>query len=121
MNRRPGKLADRIIELEKRRPSERGRFYLIWGKDEADCSSKLTEARAKGDISRGDRYDVKIWPHSSSVPPSRWTTLDQTSHEELATICDLNGRPEELRSSSILRQYSKADLNEFYADGLRRL
>jgi hypothetical protein len=119
MNRRPGKLADRLIELEKRRPSERGRFYLIWGKDKTECLSIMAEAKANGTIRCGDRYDTKIWPHSSSAPPSRWLALDQASDEELHTICELIGSPEEPgQPSSVLRQYSKAELSEFYAEGL---
>jgi hypothetical protein len=117
MNRRPGRLADRVAELEKRRPSG-GRFYMIWGKDEAECANKLTEAKTNGDLQHGDRYDSKIWPHDSPMPPSRWTTLDQTGHEELRTICSPVEREAERAPHSFADQYSDADLCEIFAGGL---
>src|SRR6516164_2935432 len=83
--RRAGNLASRLSDLEKRyRYSEGGRFYLIWGTDDADCQQKLQEAKAKGDVVLGDRYDARTCPDPKW--PSRWTTLDQISREELNVI-----------------------------------
>jgi hypothetical protein len=59
MNRRPDNLNGRIVKLEdlyRRRPRD-NRFFLIWGRDEADLARRLAKAKADGDLLPGDRFD----------------------------------------------------------------
>ena len=123
--RSPNNIAGRLGELEKRfRHSGGGRFYLIWGRDEADCADKLRAAKLNGDLHVGDRYDTKIWPHSIAPPEPRLTALHQVSDEELNTITLIHSMErqeshlEPLPSSSVTCQYSDAELSEIYAEGL---
>ncbi len=114
--RRSSNLAGRVGELEKEyRHSEGGRFYLIWGTDDADCKQKLEDAKARGDVALGDRYDARTCPDPKW--PSRWTNLDQISMEELNTIVG----PFEFSRSNRFKQFSDAELCEIYAEGLPRV
>src|SRR5262249_29880166 len=120
--RRSSNLAGRVSELEKRyRHSEGGRFYLIWGTNDADCQRKLEEAKARGDVMPGDRYDARTCPDPKW--PSRWTTLDLISREELEIMTEEADRmigPVGFSRSNSYTQFSDAELGVIYAEGLPR-
>jgi hypothetical protein len=116
--RRASNLASRVRDLEKRyRHSESGRFYLIWGTNDADCQRKLEEAKARGDVVPGDRYDA--WTCPDPKWSSRWANLGQISPEELDIMA---GSVEfEFDKPSRFNQFSDAELCEIYAEGLPRV
>jgi hypothetical protein len=77
MKTRSRNLAERVMELERRCPNEPSRFYMIWGKDDADCATKLKKAKTDGEIKRGDRFDMKVWTNPAPMPAPRWTSFPQ--------------------------------------------
>lgn len=123
MNRRPNNLAGRVSELEKRhRLLEGGRFYLIWGTDDAHCKQKLEEAKARGDVVPGDRYNAITCPDPKW--PSRWTNFDQISTEELEVMMEelkIMVGPVDFCRSNSFTQVSDAELDVIYAEGLPRV
>jgi hypothetical protein len=114
----PNNLKGRVVELERLRRPKGARFFMIWGRDEADLATKLTKAKADRDLLPGDRFDTKIWTCSSAPSPPRWTRLDEMSREELVILAD--GKDDHLHPS-IACQWSDAELSDLYADSLRCL
>jgi hypothetical protein len=119
MNRQPNSLKGRVVKLEsfcKQRPRD-SRFFMIWGKDEADIEGKLHAAKAGGDLNPGDRFNAKIWTGPGLPPAPRWTQLNEISDDELAVLAT-GGREEQHLHPSIASQWSDADLSESYANSL---
>src|ERR1700726_1335631 len=58
----------RVVKLERLRRPKGARFFMIWGRDEADLARKLAKAKAEGDLLPGDRFDTRIWTYSSALP-----------------------------------------------------
>ena len=48
---------------------------MIWGKDNADLASKLSNVKAEGDLQPGDKFDTKIWTYSSATPTAATARL----------------------------------------------
>ena len=63
MKPRSRNLVERVIELERRRPKQASRFYMIWGKDDADCATKLKTAKTNGEVKLADRFDTRFGPN----------------------------------------------------------
>jgi hypothetical protein len=116
MKTRPRNLAERVIELERRCPKKPSRFYMIWGKDDADCATKLKKAKADREIKRGDRFDMKVWTKPSSMPTPRWTSFpEMLEGEEFQIWYDAmpnRSQESEMDASSraLMLQYSTEDL-----------
>ena len=103
----------------KTRPKS-GRFFMIWGRDDADLASKLSNAKAEGALRLGDRFDTRIWTYSVlPPPPPRWISLDEMTCDELAMIAAGEDREARPLHSSTASQWSDAELSEIYANGLR--
>jgi hypothetical protein len=120
MNRRPDNLNGRIVKLEglyRRRPRD-NRFFLIWGRDEADLAQRLAKAKADGDLLPGDRFESRIWSHASAPPPPRRTALHEVNDEELRIIAGGGEGEVEHPDPSIACQWTDAELSEFYANSL---
>jgi hypothetical protein len=122
MSLRPDSLKGRIVKLERLcgRRSEGGRFFMIWGRDDADLERKLNEAKSGDDLSPGDRFDAKIWTSFDPPPLPRWTRLDEMGREELVLIVGGEDREDDHLHQSVACQWSDADLSDFYADSLPR-
>ena len=88
---------------------------MICGTDDADCQQKLEDAKARGVVVPGDRYDARTCPDPEW--PSRWTTLDQISRE----LNIIAGPVEFCRSNPLMLQFSDVELCEIYAEGLPRV
>ena len=61
MNRRPNSFIGRVIVLERLRRPKGGRFFMIWGKDDADLASKLSKAEAEGGHLPAERRARSTW------------------------------------------------------------
>jgi hypothetical protein len=48
---------------------------MIWGKDDADCATKLQTAKTNGEVKLADRFDMKIWTKPAPMPAPRWTSF----------------------------------------------
>src|SRR5271166_603866 len=121
MKRRSNNLIALVIELERLLRPKGGRFFMIWGIDNADLARKLSNARAEGDLQPGDKFDTKIWTYFSAPPPPRWISLDEMTDEELAIIAGGENREAQHIHPSIASQLSDGELSEVYADRLRCL
>jgi hypothetical protein len=118
MNRQPNSLKGRVVRLESlcaRRPRD-SRFFMVWGKDNADIERKLHAAEEGGELASGDRFDAKIWTGSGTPPLPRWTKLDEMSREELVIIAGGEDREDRRLHPSIACQWTDADLSDFYAN-----
>lgn len=121
MSRNLNSLAGRVVKLERlKRPTGSG-FFMIWGRDGTELANKLREARERGDLSLGDKFDTRIWILPTPPPSPRWTRLDEVSREELVIIAGGEDLERQYLHSSIACQWSDADLCDFYSDGLPRL
>jgi hypothetical protein len=124
MKPRPRNLADRVIELERQCPSKQGsRFFMIWGKNDADCTAKLKKANADGELKRGDRFDMKIWTKPAPIPGSRWTSFRQMMDDEDFLVwheatAARSEKPEIGPPSRDLLQYSTEELCELITASL---
>jgi hypothetical protein len=94
---------------------------MIWGRDDADLGRKLSDAKNGGDLRPGDRFDTKVWTHSSAPPSPRWTRLDEMGDDELAVITGGEDREDKNLPPSVSDQWSDAELSDFYADSLPRV
>jgi hypothetical protein len=123
MNRRPNNLNGRIVKLEAvcRRPPRDSRFFMIWGRDDADLGRKLSDAKNGGDLVPGDRFDTKVWTHSSEPPSPRWTRLDEMGDDELTVITGGEDREDKNLPPSVSDQWTDAELSDFYAGSLPRV
>ena len=67
-------MAGRVVKLERlKRPTGSG-FYMIWGADETDFACKVREAKDRGDLSPGDKFDAQNLDPSQS---STVTAMDE--------------------------------------------
>src|SRR5258707_468755 len=111
MNRRPNNLRSRVIELERFRPPKGGRFFMIWGRDDADVLRKLTSAKVDRDLQPGDSFDTKIWSYSSEPPPPRWISLAEMTYEELEIVAGGKNH-EDRRAHPSFVHWSNNELSE---------
>ena len=122
MKRRPNNLIDRVIALERLRRPKGGRFFMIWGRDDADLASKLNNAKAIGDVRVGDKFNAAIWTSPTQPPGARWVSLDEVSDEELVILLGSEAKTgNDHRSVNVARYLSDAELSSIYANGLSSL
>jgi hypothetical protein len=76
IGRAPRGLGNRIVKLEADRKHTGGSdLFMVWGKSAADLEIKIKKAKAAGELKSGDRYWLGIWPSSTEMPASRWTSV----------------------------------------------
>lgn len=62
----------RLRKLEaKHRPAE-GVFFLAWGRDDAEIERAVANAKAQGEVGRGDTVVRAVWTGHNGGPPARW-------------------------------------------------
>src|SRR5271169_2167498 len=110
MSRRLNNLIGRVIELERLRRPKGGRFFMIWGRDDADLASKLSNAKASGDARVGDKFNAAIWTSPAQPPDARWVSLDEVSHEELVILAGRQAKTESSDNGNLnFARYSDAE------------
>lgn len=118
MNRQVNSLSGRVGRLERLQRPEVSSFYLIWGRDEADLAIKLDDAKTRGILKRGDKFDARVWTRPDLPPAPRWTRANEMSVDELTIVVAREDRdPNAWRDSSVSR-LSSAELSDIYAQHL---
>ncbi len=93
----------RLRKLEaKRRPPE-AVFFLAWGRDEAEIERTVADAKAGGDIGRGDTVVRAVWTGHNGTPPSRWVKdRDLSRAEDKVLVATMERRVVERRGAEAL-------------------
>lgn len=118
MNRQVNSLTARVGKLERLQRPEVSSFYLIWGRNEADLAKKLDDAKTRGVIKRGDRFDARVWTRPDPPPAPRWTVANEMTVDELTIVVGREDRdPDGWRHPSV-SGLSSAQLSNIYAEHL---
>jgi len=118
MNRQANSLAGRVGKLERLQRPEVSSFYLIWGRDAADLANKLHDAKERGVVKRGDKFDARVWTRPDPPPAPRWTVANEMSVDELTIVVGREERdPDAWRHLSV-SGLSNAQLSNIYAEHL---
>jgi|HubBroStandDraft_2_1064218.scaffolds.fasta_scaffold127670_2 hypothetical protein len=119
MNRRSGSLSTRVEKLEQVSRPEGDKFYMIWGKTEADLADALSEAKTSGALVKGGRFDIRLWTHAAEPPPPRWTTLAEMDRDELTIIAGReDGKTTAATDTGVARLMSDGEISTWYANNL---
>jgi hypothetical protein len=88
----------RLRKLEaKRRPPE-GAFFVVWGHDAAEIGRALVNAKARGEVGRGDTVVRALWTGHHGTPASRWIgERDLSRIEDEALGAEMERRIAELQ------------------------
>src|SRR3954463_5020203 len=95
----------RLRKLEaKRRPPE-GVFFLAWGRSEAEIERALANAKAQGEVGRGDTIIRALWTGHNGGPASRW-------------IANCRSDLSEAENDALVEEMKRRGVEQFGADAV---